>query len=393
MKYSSIIIIVISFLLSACVEKTNKPVDTEITVVDLYQDLTVESDLKLSDIASDIKYTKLETNVDCLIQRVDNYSITDDYILIYDRGQDLILLFACNGDYIRKISRKGNGPGEYNRPNDVRIAHDESCILIHNQKTVLRYSLDGEYLGLTPLPSWANKIDTHNDGLIGFFSSAYSTYMDNYSLVTFDWEGNITGQYGKRNWDWLQPGHPMAQARFYYYYDCLNVHENYYDTVYCLTKENEFIPKLVFNGENKPERDLKKIQTPFYQRTDVHGYFRHGWIETPDFILINGSLERMMHNLIYNRKTGLIHAFPYNKSLNTYGIPNDLDGGALYWPGRYSDGKLYSLQYPSRLKPVLDNELIETAEYVDQNLRDKLLVFRGELSEEDGPVLIEVTLK
>ena len=171
------------------------------------------------------------------------------------------------------------------------------------------------------------------------------------------------------------------------------VHEDYYDTVYCLTNENKFKPRLVFKSENKPERNLEKIKIPFYKRTDIHGYYRHGWIETPNFILINGSLERMMHNLIYNRTTGIIHACPFNKSLGTFGITNDLDGGAPYWPGRYNDGKLYSLQYPSRLKRVLDNDLLESAEYSNQELRDRFLAFREDLSLEDGPILIEVTLK
>ena len=84
---------------------------------------------------------------------------------------------------------------------------------------------------------------------------------------------------------------------------------------------------------------------------------------------------------------------PFNKELKTYGIPNDLDGGSPFWPSRYQDGKVYSFKYSYQLKSVLDHELIDKAEYKDQGLRNKLIAFRETLSDDDGPILIEIELK
>lgn len=166
--------------------------------------------MKLSDIAKDIKYTKLDSYEGCFVQRADKYSITDNYILIYDRDQGKIRLFNRDGSFIKQISRPGNGPGEYNRPNDVRISHDGEYILIHNQKVVNRYNYDG----------------------------------------------------------------------------VINFHENYYDTVYCFT----------------------------------------------------------YHQIIFSLKTETVTPVPFNWELKAYGIPNDLDGGSPFWPGRHEDGKLYRLE-------------------------------------------------
>ncbi len=62
-------------------------------------------------------------------------------------------------------------------------------------------------------------------------------------------------------------------------------------------------------------------------------------------------------------------------------------------PSRYSNGVIFSMQYSNKMKSVLENELIDKAEYKDQGLRDKLMAFREALSVDDGPILIEIALK
>lgn len=391
MNATRVFLLGLSLIVVSC--STPKVSNDELIVVDLLQDLTVESNVKLSDIAKDIKYVKLESGEGHYIQQVNKYSITDNHILIYDRTQDLVLLFDREGRFLRKISNSGKGPGEYNRPNDVRISSSGEFILIHNQKQINRYDFEGKFIGYTPLPSWAIKVDSYQDGLIGFYPSTYSILMDNFTLVTFDWEGNITGQYGKRNWDWLTNGNPMKSTRFYYFDDVLNYHEDYFDTVFCLTPENEFKARIYFDCENKPLRDADKIAIPTYKRDDVKGFYRHGWVETPDHFFIQGSYDRYFHILLYEKETNLVTNFPLNEGMRSYGIPNDLDGGLPFWPGRYIDGKLYSLIDASRIKGKLDDVLIEEAEFTSQKLYEELKVFRENLSEEDGQVLTVVTLK
>lgn len=389
MRKIFIIALVPIVFLASCSPKVLKD---DLIIVDLMGDLTIKTELKLSDMAEDIKYTKLDSYPGCFIQRADKFSLSDDYILVYDRNQAKIFLFNRDGRFIKEISRQGNGPGEFNRPNDVRISHNGEYILIHNQKDVNRYNFDGELLGTTPLPSWAVQVDTYEDGIIGFYPSWYSSYMDNYSMVTFDWEGTITGQYGKRNWDWLKQGNPMMQTRVYYFDGAINFHENYYDTVYCLTDDKAFRPRIFFNCENKPLRDPDQIAIPFYQRTDIKGFYRHGWVETPQYIFITGSLDRQYHQLVYSKnEDSVTHAYIPEQKAN--GIPNDLDGGAPFWPDRYENGKMYRLEEASRLRITLESESILSNKYKNQKLRDKFLDFRDSLSEDDGYVLTEVTLR
>ena len=64
-------------LLFSCT--SDKTVEQGLIEIDLTQDLSVKSDLRLSDIATDINYVKLESKPSCFIQSVDKYLITDDY--------------------------------------------------------------------------------------------------------------------------------------------------------------------------------------------------------------------------------------------------------------------------------------------------------------------------
>ncbi len=380
-----------TIILVALISSCSPPGDTSggLTVLDLSQDLTIKSEMMLSQIAKDIKYTKLESKPGCYIERIHQYSIAENYILIYDRNQSQILLFARNGEFLRKISRSGNGPGEFIYPKDVRISKDEKYILIHYSKKVIRFGFDGEFLGETSLPSSAKYIDAFDDGLVGFFTSPYAVMMDNYSIAFFDWDGNITGQLGKRNWDRLKSGYPVRRPMFYYLNDELRINEGYYDTVYAITPNRSIEPRIgIIHNYNydpyeKVEDDAWMYNMNF--QLDI-------WMEMPDYLFVNGSYKNMMHPMCLDKETGKIYHIPFNKDLKTYGIPNDLDGGAPFWPSRYQDGKVYSFKYSYQLKSVLDHELFDIADYKDQGLRNQLIAFKETLSDEDGPILIEIEL-
>ncbi|MCX6226684.1 MAG: 6-bladed beta-propeller [Bacteroidia bacterium] len=354
-----------------------------LTVLDLSQDITVESKMTLSQIATDINYTKLESNPDCFIEKIEQYSITRNYILIYDLGQPKVLLFDRQGKFIRQIGNMGEGPGEYNRPNDVRFSGDEKYILIMDFKKVIRFGIDGKLISETKLPDFAMSIDTFDDGLIGFFSPANSVLMDNYSIAFFDWDGNCTGKLLKRGQEKLKSWKAIRKHIFYSMNDEIRVNDGYSDTVYAVQPDRTIVPAIALKDPHAEEE--RSIDNPNFQ-LDV-------WMETPDYLFFNGPFKKMMHPMYLEKKTGLVYHIPFNKDLKTFGIPNDLDGGAPFWPSRYQDGSVYRFHDSERLKAVLDNPIIDKSAYKDQKLRDKLVAFKKNLSDDDGPILIEIKLK
>ena len=378
-KFSALII-----LLSLAVS-CSQPVKNskDLIVLDLSQDLTVESKMTLSQIATDINYIKLESNPDCFIQKIEQWSITGNYILVYDMRQPKVLLFNRQGKFLRNISQKGSGPGEFFRPYDVRITKNEKYVLISDIKKVIRFDLDGKLIGETKLPGLAWKIDTYDDGLIGFFTWNYSPLMDNYTIIFFDWDGKTTGKLMRRNWDNFEHRSMKRSDMFYYMKDELRINEGYFDTIYAVGPNRSIVPKIVLIDPHAKE-DFSGDNPNFCFETCM---------ETPDYLFLNGGYKNRMHPMYLDKKTGLVYHIPFNRELHSAGIPNDLDGGAPFWPLRYQDGSIYRIQEANTLKSVLDNPLIEKSVFTNQALRDKLLAFKKNLSDEDGPVLIEIKLK
>ena len=64
----------------------------------------------LADIAAEISYIPLETKPECLIGTESLPRFSKDYIFIVSRG--ILLQFDQQGKFIRKINKRGKGPGE-----------------------------------------------------------------------------------------------------------------------------------------------------------------------------------------------------------------------------------------------------------------------------------------
>jgi hypothetical protein len=92
-------------------------------------------------------YFPLETNVDCLIGKIWKIIYTSEYFFVH--ADDNLYQFNTYGQFVRKISALGKGPGEYLTIFDVSVDEISGQIYIYdnsNQK-VLIYNMLGEYLG------------------------------------------------------------------------------------------------------------------------------------------------------------------------------------------------------------------------------------------------------
>jgi hypothetical protein len=293
-----------------------------------------------------------------------------------------ILLFDRQGKFIRQISRPGQGPGEYIRPNDVSINPDEELIYVTTQKQVNHYRITGEFVKYTPLPSWALYVEPFGDDLLGIFPSYYSTLVDNYTFIFLKEDGTPKEKLLKREWDFLKPRDPIKFARFYWFDGLLCYNEAYYDTVYAITPDRQVIPRIAFSGSNRDQDPMTAT-----------GFVLHGWRELPGYIFLTGTETRLMTNLIYDRRTGEIWRVPYNHATDQSGITNDLDGGLGYWPGKLYKGKTFNLEYGFRMKSEFDDLAGKPFIAKLPERRKQLEQFIAGLTDEDNQILTIVTLK
>ncbi len=108
--------------------------------------LGASENVMLSDIASDVDYLVLETNESCLITRIQNIELTDQYIFINDAGR-CVLQFDSSGKFIRQIGRKGRGPGEYSviRGIAANIINGTLYVSCFNRK-ILSFDFNGQLI-------------------------------------------------------------------------------------------------------------------------------------------------------------------------------------------------------------------------------------------------------
>ena len=134
-----------AILLSAC--HRNRPA-TGLTV--LHPPLqTTEHLLHLSDIADSLSYIKLATDTSNLIGVIDKIIPLKDRILIVDKDiTQTIYIFDKSGKFIRKINKKGRGPGEYLSLNDVAVDVSHNRLIVHDDmaQKISIFTYEGEFI-------------------------------------------------------------------------------------------------------------------------------------------------------------------------------------------------------------------------------------------------------
>ena len=100
----------------------------------------------LSDLASGVKVVNLETNPDCFIGHFSSLLHVDEHNIIYETGNNKILIFDSEGNFIRKIYSFGNGPEEYNTIISATVDPINKKIFIVDTKKVLIFNYEGVFI-------------------------------------------------------------------------------------------------------------------------------------------------------------------------------------------------------------------------------------------------------
>ncbi|MDR1951832.1 MAG: 6-bladed beta-propeller, partial [Bacteroidales bacterium] len=93
-----------------------------------------------------VNYVPLETTDESLIREISKIYATPSHIIIFEEKYSNIFLFDQTGVFLRKIGRRGNGPGEYVNLTDIFFEEASGLIYAHDfgQNIMLVYNLEGE---------------------------------------------------------------------------------------------------------------------------------------------------------------------------------------------------------------------------------------------------------
>ena len=121
-----------------CQCKSEEKTSDIITPIDLK---TLSEDVSFYDLFTKAEIIPLEICNSSMLATVDKYEISNDTIYILDRRQHDVFMYDLSGHFLGRLSRKGNGPGEYPAISDmtinrftgnVEILSTTGCLMIYS---------------------------------------------------------------------------------------------------------------------------------------------------------------------------------------------------------------------------------------------------------------------
>jgi hypothetical protein len=181
MKIRSLIPLIITFLVlllfNACVQQksawkgTIEEVDG-VTVIKNPKEPMYEEDV--FQLEQELRIGKSQGKKEYMFSQIRDMAVYKERIYVLDSKEAHIKVFDKDGEYLRTIARKGQGPGELEWPMQIQItSHQE--IMVHDLSVLSLsfFSLSGEFLRKMPLskmPMPALLIMDSNSDLIGQFT-------------------------------------------------------------------------------------------------------------------------------------------------------------------------------------------------------------------------------
>jgi hypothetical protein len=164
-----------------------------------------EEYVNLSEFADSIQCIKLQTDSDDILGRVREIIVMKRCIYAVDIYQQMIFVFDKSGKFISKLSKRGQGPDEYNRIGPVFIDENEKFIEIINlneSKTIMmKYSnISFELIETTPFPDLTYNSCKRNNGFYYFAGQQLDNFINgkqtNADLLIWD-TNNVTTLFDK----------------------------------------------------------------------------------------------------------------------------------------------------------------------------------------------------
>ena len=398
----------ITFFLSGCSGvHDERATDSDIygqspMIIDIARDYNNEIEFRLSEIAYDIEYIKLEATPESLIGGgLRNHIVTDDYIFIYEQRR--LLQFDRTGKFVKQIGREGRGPGEVLLARNFAMDKENNIIymLANFKNEILKYdATTGEFLGSFQRSEYLGDntmqgaFQVIGNGILASLSQFMTQYRPEYVLLeVFDNEGNILKKhkshiFSYQNDEKIEKMQFVSHMQTWIFQDQLRLFERGNDTIYTLVElmlEPEYILNL---GKYK-----KPLHTGIY-RSDryIHLYsFR----ETKSALYFLYTYDDEMFSAKYSKENGQFFRF-VNPDGQKNRIHNDVDGGLSIWP-YYYEGELedewYYLVDAINMKQMLTPEYLKESEAKYPEKKEDLKEFIEELSIEDNPVIMIIKLR
>ena len=335
------------------------------------------------DLIEDVKFISLSTECPFLVN-VKKVLIHQDRIIVFDNKDSKIALFDSSGEFLNLVGKRGQGPGEFIRINDVTINKNNRNILAicDERKSLMSFDFDGKYIEEKRLNYFVNQIELigHEDVLIfndypsddpfsvrwleskGTVKDNLFPFSKDIKDMRFDFNGGLSD-----NEDGVLFNH-SSQNIFYQIKESGEVYSKFY----------------VDFGSRKWAKD-KELDITGFHATLFGGeisYLVNDFYESEDQLVFTYVEQMRMNKAFFNKRTKAIlttrniHETRFSEYLN-----------ASNFVGRTSDG-----YFILSLDP--ENIIMFSEEQKDSSIEfDELTPLANDMSLESNPILIFMKLK
>lgn len=150
-----------------------------------------------------VEYIALETTEANLLSGLESLSVRlqQDTLYIWDRHQQELSQYDERGRYLQKLSRRGNGPGEYISVSDFVVLDTMVCLLAGANKKIMFYrKSDFSHVGDLKIPINVSRMKLY-EGLLYLYSGFLSSEYYNMYVVDIH-RGKILSRYKPYQQEW-----------------------------------------------------------------------------------------------------------------------------------------------------------------------------------------------
>ncbi len=369
------------FLITSC-----KSSDDEILQIDL--DKSAGTEITLSAIADEISYIPLDNSYPMSIyfQRAE---IIDDMIYLREKDNGMFVLDK-SGKMVRKYGNRGRGPEEYILGNRFAIDREDRVLYLLDKKRILKFSLDGPYLGdisLEKYPRGFNEIRFRDSKLLLFEYIELGEAV--YDWIVIDTVGNLI----KEKFNYVPPfkTNSFYPGGVFEYGDMIYYWNSHNDTIFSISRDLSYRAAYLFAPSDR--------RVPSYDFTmgvdDLLKYISLSKVlETDSFIILRYFYQKSIL-LFIEKSTGKLFRTTWNTIEG--GLINDLDGGAPFEPIHYfkKEGREYLVGYTQAINIISKVHSNGFKNYTPKNPNEKeaLYSLAENLKETDNSLLTIVRLK